>query len=390
MSKATHPRTCEVCKITFYVRTYRLKQNPRFCSFECMGIAMRCVQEETRACEYCGEPFVIKGSIGANKRFCSRACFWRDEALKKTQKALDRFWDRMDRCGHDGDLPCPYCCWEWKDGTTTGGYGKLSYNGKDALAHRRAWEIHNERTMPPALDGAHYCHNRRCCNPFHIHAATRKENAADALRDGRTNFGSRQGANKLTEEDIPEIFYLRKLGWTYKDIAAKYNVHETTIKYALQRRTWKNVLIDPLFVLPEGRGRRLHPDTPIVAKVYALWKQKKRVSHICFDLGISEATAYRYIHLAQEGHAIKRPTALIIESKAVVTPQIDRMAIYERDRGICHICRRKVSIRTFTLDHLIPRSDGGLDIPPNLAVAHLRCNTRRFTGLKIFAQLRLF
>jgi HNH endonuclease len=68
--------------------------------------------------------------------------------------------------------------------------------------------------------------------------------------------------------------------------------------------------------------------------------------------------------------------------------KIDREAIYDRDRGICHICHRKVSRKSFTLDHLIPIIHHGDHTALNLAVAHHRCNCRRFTGI-IPAQLRL-
>lgn len=68
--------------------------------------------------------------------------------------------------------------------------------------------------------------------------------------------------------------------------------------------------------------------------------------------------------------------------------KIDREYIYGRDRGICHICRRRVAARGFTLDHLVPLSRGGSHSHDNLAVAHLRCNSRRRDG-RIPAQLLL-
>lgn len=73
---------------------------------------------------------------------------------------------------------------------------------------------------------------------------------------------------------------------------------------------------------------------------------------------------------------------------AVNIEKIDREAIYDRDNGICHICHRKVSRKSFTLDHLIPIVHGGDHTAINVAVAHRRCNGRRYTGI-IPAQLRL-
>jgi HNH endonuclease len=63
------------------------------------------------------------------------------------------------------------------------------------------------------------------------------------------------------------------------------------------------------------------------------------------------------------------------------------MSIFDlgnRDGWRCHLCRRRVDRAlkapdsgSPTFDHLIPVSDGGLDVGENLALAHLGCNVRR-------------
>jgi 5-methylcytosine-specific restriction endonuclease McrA len=57
----------------------------------------------------------------------------------------------------------------------------------------------------------------------------------------------------------------------------------------------------------------------------------------------------------------------------------DRDAIYVRDLGRCHLCRRPVLLEEFSIDHLIPISQGGPDSADNVATAHHLCNTRRGT-----------
>lgn len=57
--------------------------------------------------------------------------------------------------------------------------------------------------------------------------------------------------------------------------------------------------------------------------------------------------------------------------------KIDRLAIYDRDGGVCHICGKKVSAKSFTLDHLVPIARGGSHIATNVRVAHGSCNSRR-------------
>lgn len=61
-------------------------------------------------------------------------------------------------------------------------------------------------------------------------------------------------------------------------------------------------------------------------------------------------------------------------------PYTDR-EIFDRDGWRCHLCKklvRKTANRNHpdgaTIDHLVPRADGGADAPSNVATAHLRCN----------------
>lgn len=51
--------------------------------------------------------------------------------------------------------------------------------------------------------------------------------------------------------------------------------------------------------------------------------------------------------------------------------------IYERDQGVCHICRLAVRREDASLDHLVPQSHGGLSVEENLALAHRTCNYSR-------------
>jgi hypothetical protein len=59
-------------------------------------------------------------------------------------------------------------------------------------------------------------------------------------------------------------------------------------------------------------------------------------------------------------------------------------AIYERDKGRCWICRKKVprtavwpDRRCASLDHVIPITKGGRDEATNVRLAHVGCNSKR-------------
>jgi hypothetical protein len=57
--------------------------------------------------------------------------------------------------------------------------------------------------------------------------------------------------------------------------------------------------------------------------------------------------------------------------------RVDLKQVAMRDGWRCHICKRKVSRKTWSLDHLIPVSYGGAHAYSNVALAHHRCNSLR-------------
>ena len=62
---------------------------------------------------------------------------------------------------------------------------------------------------------------------------------------------------------------------------------------------------------------------------------------------------------------------------AARTERVNPFAIYERDGGICQICRKPVDRASFSLDHIVPISRGGSHVAGNLQTSHLKCNIRR-------------
>lgn len=70
-----------------------------------------------------------------------------------------------------------------------------------------------------------------------------------------------------------------------------------------------------------------------------------------------------------------------------VVPKPFRDAIYERDGWRCQLCRKAVNSALShnakwgpSLDHIIPRSQGGADTPENLQLAHRHCNAVKCDG----------
>lgn len=57
--------------------------------------------------------------------------------------------------------------------------------------------------------------------------------------------------------------------------------------------------------------------------------------------------------------------------------RVDLQTVYEAYGGLCGICRKEVSLELFTIDHIVPISNGGAHVVGNLQPAHSVCNSRK-------------
>ncbi len=83
---------------------------------------------------------------------------------------VERFWSMVDTSAG------LFGCWEWL-AHRVGGYGHISWRGKDRPAHRVGYEL----LVGPVPDGKqldHLCRNRGCVNPAHLEPVSQAENMA--------------------------------------------------------------------------------------------------------------------------------------------------------------------------------------------------------------------
>lgn len=135
-------------------------------------------------------------------------------------------------------------CWKCLSHCTDkDGYVRIKYNGK----HDRLFRVLYQQKygeIPKGLVLRHLCNNAWCVNVEHLKVGTHKENAEDMINCGRSlkgknNFkinGIKNGSNKLTEEEVKEI-YLSDL--SYNKLSKIYNVTSTNISYIKNKRQWK-------------------------------------------------------------------------------------------------------------------------------------------------------
>jgi hypothetical protein len=148
------------------------------------------------------------------------------------------FWRNVARCAH---LPyCPYCCWDWQ-GFLYKGYGHFKRQRKVFLAPRLAWEFFHQQPFPVKRLACHWCHRPSCCNPLHLFPGTPKENTQHSMRDKRLSHGARNHNAKLTEALIGEILTLYSQGYGCADLAKLFPVSDSTIRFIVERKTWKHV-----------------------------------------------------------------------------------------------------------------------------------------------------
>lgn len=57
--------------------------------------------------------------------------------------------------------------------------------------------------------------------------------------------------------------------------------------------------------------------------------------------------------------------------------KFNRKNVWVRDKGTCQYCGHKVSMRSFTFDHVVPQSHGGKTVWENIVVACGECNQKK-------------
>ncbi len=65
------------------------------------------------------------------------------------------------------------------------------------------------------------------------------------------------------------------------------------------------------------------------------------------------------------------------KTNGAVDSNITTQSVFERDQGICGICRLECSRNEASVDHIIPLSKGGTHTWDNIQLAHMLCNIKK-------------
>lgn len=112
---------------------------------------------------------------------------------------------------------------------------------------------------------------------------------------------------------------------------------------------------DPEYRESEAERRRAFQQSPEGKEWLRQWRLRK----------YREDEDYRERHLDRHRRWRKRQPEDI---------HVARKDIFKRDKGICRLCGEPVDPDEYQLDHIVPRSLGGVHRPENLQIAHPACN----------------
>jgi hypothetical protein len=135
-------------------------------------------------------------------------------------------------------------CLEFTGHICKAGYGLVWHEGKNRLAHRVSFELHNAPIMNKQ-DVMHLCDNRKCINPDHLSLGTRRDNMHDMIAKARARkcHGEDHPVAKLTTDAVALI---RKRYTRYSRIdgapalAREFDVSPDTILAVINRKSWKD------------------------------------------------------------------------------------------------------------------------------------------------------
>ena len=106
------------------------------------------------------------------------------------------------------------------------------------MAHRLSYRMHYGE-IPKGMLVRHMCHKTLCVNPHHLKVGTHLDNMRDMREAGRSTKGERNPMAKLTRAQVDEIRRRYTDGATLKALAEEYDVHLSTIGYAVAGDTWR-------------------------------------------------------------------------------------------------------------------------------------------------------
>lgn len=180
-----------------------------------------------------------------------------------TDEQIMRFFNQVVE-GENG-------CRVWIGVCNHAGYGQVTINRKPMAAHRVAYVIANG-SIPAGMVIRHKCDNPPCVHFEHLETGTHKQNSQDMVKRGRCNppRGERAWNHRLTREIVIQIKRDIIAGTlTQLELSRKYGVNKNTINSIRLGLSWANV---PPFIPKEiPKPHRVYSDQDYL-DIRQLWR----------------------------------------------------------------------------------------------------------------------
>jgi hypothetical protein len=182
----------------------------------------------------CGLP--VKGNGFCNKHYLQSRKHGAPCEDRSHAPLQERFWRYVDKSSE---------CWIWIGKKRTGtGYGQIGEGGrggKNLLAHRVSYEIHNGQ-IPDGFVVMHVCDTPGCVNPAHLILGTTAENVKDAYSKRRKFSPFKQGESHhiavLNDKLVREI---RASPLSTSKLAKQFGCSYSAVRAVRAGLTWKHV-----------------------------------------------------------------------------------------------------------------------------------------------------
>lgn len=134
-------------------------------------------------------------------------------------------------------------CWAWPESQrTTAGYGRFSFSGMQAYAHRVSYVVHNGFISADQLV-RHKCDFPPCWNPRCLLVGTHADNCADAVARDRVCHSDAR-AVKMTSESARALFMAYHAGRSIRSLACAYDLSVGTVHRIVTRKLWRRATAD--------------------------------------------------------------------------------------------------------------------------------------------------
>lgn len=147
--------------------------------------------------------------------------------------------------------------------------------------------------------------------------------------------------------------------------------HAETVKVRAKERSRKHYLENRQVILERNREyRKAHPEVG-----------KKGLARYCANNREKRRQSTRRYYAEHPEKRVEQAARWRARQQGVEIEKVDYKAVWERDKGICHICGERVPESEKGFDHVIPIIRGGPHTMGNVKVSHRACNTRKSASL---------